>query len=369
MSSNGNFLTSPKGKKIMNYAYGIGASVVIIGALFKILHWPFAAEMLIVGMGTEAILFALGAFEPPHEEATRWDWSTIYPDIQPEKSIFHDDNTEDVAKINKKVDIKIDNPIAAPATITTNINSTPTSSMSKLSSDDADKWNENIKNVSETVASLGKIANAAKVSEDYISKLNDAGIAIDHFSKAQEASAEVLVNSTEKFNSTMNTVAVKFDSALESSTGIVKETISNTASKIGSTLTKVYEDSIGQMSNANNLLSESYKEVSNTLTQNLSTIKSSTGLVEKSLQDVSKNLTAINAVYELQLASANNELKIKEAQITTQVDVNSKLSDIHESIAKAASANKDYQQESETLKNNIANLNNIYGNMLSSFNS
>ena len=355
-SSNGDFLTSPKGKKIMNYAYGIGASVVIIGALFKILHWPFASEMLIVGMGTEAILFFLGSFEPPHEEATRWDWSTIYPNLVPEKSIFHDNKTETVNKVNT----------IPPASTT---NNAPSGSMSKLSSDDADKWNENIKNVSETVASLSKIANSAKVSEEYISKLSDAGSAIDHFSKAQEASAEVLASSTEKFNNTMNSAAIKFDSALENSTGIVKETISNTASKIGSTLTKVCEDSINEMSSANNLLSESYKEVANTLTQNLNTLKSSTGSVEKSLQDASKNLTAINAVYELQLTSVNNELKIKEAQITTQVDVNSKLSEIHESIAKAANANKDYQQESEILKNNIADLNNIYGNMLSSFNS
>ncbi|MEQ3662723.1 MAG: gliding motility protein GldL, partial [Flavobacterium sp.] len=39
-------------KKAMNFAYGMGAAVVIIGALFKLMHWPFASAMLIVGLGT-----------------------------------------------------------------------------------------------------------------------------------------------------------------------------------------------------------------------------------------------------------------------------------------------------------------------------
>lgn len=58
--------------------YGIGASIVIIGALFKIQHWPFAGPMLIVGLGTEAIIFFFSAFEKPHEEP---DWSLVYPEL------------------------------------------------------------------------------------------------------------------------------------------------------------------------------------------------------------------------------------------------------------------------------------------------
>ena len=57
------FLSSPKGKKIVGYAYGLGAAVVIVGALFKILHLPGASVVLTIGMGTEAFLFALSAFE------------------------------------------------------------------------------------------------------------------------------------------------------------------------------------------------------------------------------------------------------------------------------------------------------------------
>ncbi|WP_396152606.1 gliding motility protein GldL [Flavobacterium sp.] len=65
-------------KKVMNMAYGLGAAVVIIGALFKLMHWPGASAMLIIGLGVEALIFALSAFEPVDHEL---DWSLVYPEL------------------------------------------------------------------------------------------------------------------------------------------------------------------------------------------------------------------------------------------------------------------------------------------------
>jgi len=65
-------------KKTMNFAYGMGAAVVIIGALFKLMHWPGASLMLIVGLGTEALIFGLSAFDPVDTEL---DWSLVYPEL------------------------------------------------------------------------------------------------------------------------------------------------------------------------------------------------------------------------------------------------------------------------------------------------
>jgi gliding motility-associated protein GldL len=65
-------------KKVMNMAYGLGAAVVIIGALFKLMHWPGASAMLIIGLGVEALIFALSAFEPVDNEL---DWSLVYPEL------------------------------------------------------------------------------------------------------------------------------------------------------------------------------------------------------------------------------------------------------------------------------------------------
>ncbi|MGB3142739.1 MAG: gliding motility protein GldL [Maribacter sp.] len=69
-------------KKLFNMAYGLGASIVIIGALFKILHWELGplngAVLLAIGLLTEAAIFAISAFEPIDEDL---DWSLVYPEL------------------------------------------------------------------------------------------------------------------------------------------------------------------------------------------------------------------------------------------------------------------------------------------------
>lgn len=71
-------VNSRRWKNNMAKLYGWGAAVVILGALFKILHWQGADYMLIVGLGTESIIFFFSAFEKPHEEV---DWSLVYPEL------------------------------------------------------------------------------------------------------------------------------------------------------------------------------------------------------------------------------------------------------------------------------------------------
>lgn len=69
-------------KKAMNFAYGMGAAVVIVGALFKIIHLELGPltgnRMLTVGLLVEAFIFALSAFEPVDNEL---DWSLVYPEL------------------------------------------------------------------------------------------------------------------------------------------------------------------------------------------------------------------------------------------------------------------------------------------------
>ena len=65
-------------KKMTNMVYGLGASVVILGALFKIMHWPGGNPMLILGLVVEALVFAYSAFEPVDDEL---DWSLVYPEL------------------------------------------------------------------------------------------------------------------------------------------------------------------------------------------------------------------------------------------------------------------------------------------------
>ena len=97
-------------KKLFNMAYGLGASVVIIGALFKILHWEFGpltgGLLLAIGLITEALIFAIGAFEPVEEE---FDWSLVYPELAGGESKNRRENEAKEAKeaeglLSKKLD-------------------------------------------------------------------------------------------------------------------------------------------------------------------------------------------------------------------------------------------------------------------------
>lgn len=91
--------------KIMNMVYGLGASVVILGALFKIMHWPFGNEMLILGLVTEAIVFAVSAFEPVDDSL---DWSLVYPElaggVAAERQSLIEENKETDVSLSKKLD-------------------------------------------------------------------------------------------------------------------------------------------------------------------------------------------------------------------------------------------------------------------------
>src|SRR5215210_5223473 len=72
------FTQGKKFKVLMARLYGWGASVVIIGALFKIQHYKGAGFALVLGLSTEAVIFFFSAFEPPHEDV---DWSLVYPEL------------------------------------------------------------------------------------------------------------------------------------------------------------------------------------------------------------------------------------------------------------------------------------------------
>lgn len=92
-------------KRVMNFTYGMGAAVVIVGALFKIQHWPFASALLIIGLLTEAFIFALSAFEPADKEL---DWSLVYPELAggeaKQKSAKKEDPKDAQGLLSQKLD-------------------------------------------------------------------------------------------------------------------------------------------------------------------------------------------------------------------------------------------------------------------------
>lgn len=97
---------SKSSKKLFNMAYGLGASIVILGALFKILHWELGplngGLLLAIGLITEAIIFAISAFEPVDDDL---DWSLVYPELAGGKAKGKKDQPQDAEGIlSKKLD-------------------------------------------------------------------------------------------------------------------------------------------------------------------------------------------------------------------------------------------------------------------------
>ncbi len=92
-------------KKLFNMAYGLGASIVILGALFKILHWELGplngGLLLAIGLITEAIIFAISAFEPVDDDL---DWSLVYPELAGGKSKDKKETQDAQGILSKKLD-------------------------------------------------------------------------------------------------------------------------------------------------------------------------------------------------------------------------------------------------------------------------
>ena len=84
------FISSEKGQRFFNFAYSIGAAIVIWGALFKILHLPGGNFLLSLGMGTEVLMFMLTAFDRPPRE---YKWENVFP-------VFDTDHPEDRPDFN-----------------------------------------------------------------------------------------------------------------------------------------------------------------------------------------------------------------------------------------------------------------------------
>lgn len=95
------FISSDKGQRFFNFAYSIGAAIVIWGALFKILHLPGGNTLLSIGMGTEVLMFILTAFDRPPRE---YKWEQVFPDLDKEDKENEQAPAEDTPEADAEAD-------------------------------------------------------------------------------------------------------------------------------------------------------------------------------------------------------------------------------------------------------------------------
>ena len=141
---------SKKFKNLMAKLYGIGAAIVITGAMFKLMDWPLAGEMLVLGLSTEAVIFFFSAFEKPHEEP---DWSLVYPELAYMKD--PDDKASSSAKTPvQELDNMLENANVDQALIT--------------------RLGDNLRSFNETVEGVNKSMDAVSATGDYSDQMREA---------------------------------------------------------------------------------------------------------------------------------------------------------------------------------------------------
>jgi gliding motility-associated protein GldL len=174
-------------KAMMGKVYGIGGGVVIIGALFKIMHWPGASVMLIVGLGVEACIFFISAFEPLHEDP---NWELVYPEL----ALAHDEDFDVHAFINEK-GVSTDNGNGGSATgITEQFDNLLEEA--KIDAELLGRLGDGIKSLSDNVDGLQSVSGAIAATDSYVASLENASVKVSSLSDTYDRASEAMLGLT-----------------------------------------------------------------------------------------------------------------------------------------------------------------------------
>lgn len=291
------FTQSNAYKQIMQKVTGLGASVVLIGALFKIQHYPGASFMLILGLCTEALIFFVTAFDPLPEEL---DWTLVFPELAGVDDI--DESVQAPKKNGKGGAVsggsqsaleKFDDMIAK----------------AEIGPDMFEKLGKGLNNLNSTVANINDLTNATVATEKYVKSVSSAASTVDGLSGAFSKSADAISKTSEIVASSGN----------------------------------------------------SYQQLLEGLNKNLTSVGQNSKAQAEQQDLLTKNLSALNAVYEMQLKNSNANLEANEK-------LSGDMTKIMEDLKSTANDVAKYKEEVSKLSKNLASLNTVYGNMLAAMN-
>ena len=297
--------------------YGMGAAVVIVGALFKINHWPGAGPMLIVGMGIEALIFFASAFEPLH---VTYDWSLVYPELAGMEDA-HGHAAEKEKKDKKKdkkgeASVQIEGGVVGGTTIIGGFSGTQELDKmladAKIGPELIESLGKGLQNLSTTTAGLNNIAGAAAASEKFTSNINVASESVVELSSAYKKTAD----------------------------NLNKDLL----------VSGEYLSSVQEATSAVSTLANIYKETANTLS-----VGDASYLDE--LKTMASSLSSINALYEMQIQNSSTQLEATKA-------VQERIDNLVVNFADTAENVLRYKEQVNALSKKVGALNDIYGNML-----
>jgi gliding motility-associated protein GldL len=279
-------------KNFISKLYGLGASVVIIGALFKIQHWPWAGTMLTIGLLTEAVIFFFSAFEPLHEEI---DWSLVYPELS---GIQEDEQLGLSATSGKYSGGSGGGGVGGGAGSVALAKFDELLEKGDITPDLFAKLGVGMKKLSESTANMNAMGDVSQASTKYMNTINTANDSLG-----------------------------KLSDSYQSTTRLVNET------------------------------SSAYK----TMADSLSVIEVGGKSYQQQLESLNKNLSALNAVYELQRKGADEHLRESDQLYRG-------IQGLMKDLSESAGDTKKYREQITKLNDNLSALNNVYGNMLAAMN-
>ena len=265
MSGNGGFFASRKYRLITKYVTGYGASIVILGALFKIMHWPGADQMLIVGLITESLIFALIAMEPLHEEV---DWTRVFPELGIEEN--NDENR--LLPLLKKGGMGGGGAADHLA-----------KELDKAGIDQAllSKLKDGMSNLADNAKSLGAISTAACATDSYVKSLEIASEGLSKLTEQYAASASAIAGiAGEVQNNNFGTEMQKLDKNLGALNNVYELQLKSSQD---------YLESMNQMTS----LQDNIKGIM----ADLAASAQDTASYRENMAMLSQNLTDLNNVY------------------------------------------------------------------------
>jgi len=252
---------------IMPKVYGIGAAVVIVGAMFKILHLPGASEMLGIGLTTEAIIFFLSAFEPKHAET---DWSKVYPELADDYEGGPPAPRAQVAAAN------------GPGV-----------------SQKLDKMMADAKIGPELIESLGKGLKSMASSAGNMANLSDAAVATNDYAKNVKTASSSLLEMNKSYASTVTAMA---DMANASKDAKEYHTQVQGVTKNLGALNAVYEMELQDANNHVKAMNKFYSNVTAAM-ESMAKAGEDTKKFSDQMGQLNNNITSLNSVYGNMLAA------------------------------------------------------------------
>jgi gliding motility-associated protein GldL len=246
-----------KGKTVMGIIYGWGGAIVIIGALFKIMHWPGSSFFLIAGLGIEAAIFAISAFEPPHMDL---DWTLVYPELAGMDE-GHGHGGHSIS--NKPVTEQLDDML----------------SEAKIGPELIESLGQGLRSLSDNANKLSQISDASVATNDYTDSLKNASTKVSDLADTYAQASQALTGLSDAAQS-------------GSSTG---EELQKMASTLEA-LNKSYEVQLTGSQQQSETMTAMYQGI-NALMTNLSDSVEDTKRYKENISELSVNLSKLNTVY------------------------------------------------------------------------